>query len=109
VLGGFNPVGELPVIVDRLIGEVCQAQIFVAVMRLELHLRRGDVDASAWRLDRCPTGGVPSLIVPDNAEVAAIKACYEPQINRTQDGGALRDRRAANMAASAGPDRHQHR
>jgi len=67
------------------------AQIFVAVLRLELHLRRGDVDASAWRLDRCPhtralaaIGGVPSLIVPDNAKVAAIKACLcGPQINRT--------------------------
>lgn len=29
-------------------------------------------------------GGVPRLIVPDNAKVAIIKACfYEPQVNRT--------------------------
>jgi transposase len=29
-------------------------------------------------------GGVPRLIVPDNAKVAVIKAClYEPQVNRT--------------------------
>ena len=29
-------------------------------------------------------GGVPRLVVPDNAKIAVIKAClYEPQINRT--------------------------
>jgi transposase len=29
-------------------------------------------------------GGVPRLIVPDNAKVAVIKAClYEPQVNRS--------------------------
>ncbi len=29
-------------------------------------------------------GGVPRLIVPDNAKVAVVKAClYEPQVNRT--------------------------
>jgi hypothetical protein len=29
-------------------------------------------------------GGVPRLLVPDNARVAVIKAClYEPQVNRT--------------------------
>jgi hypothetical protein len=29
-------------------------------------------------------GGVPRLIVPDNAKVAVIKAClYEPKVNRT--------------------------
>ena len=29
-------------------------------------------------------GGVPRLVVPDNAKVAVIKAClYEPQVNRT--------------------------
>jgi transposase len=29
-------------------------------------------------------GGVPRLIIPDNAKVAVIKAClYEPQVNRT--------------------------
>src|SRR5437867_4452956 len=45
----------VPVIVDRLTGEVRQAQIFVAVIGcLELHLRQGDLDASAWRLDWCP-------------------------------------------------------
>jgi hypothetical protein len=41
-------------------------------------------------LDRRPTralaaiGGVPRLLVPDNAKVAVIKACLdEPQVNRT--------------------------
>ena len=39
-------------------------------------------------------GGVPRLIVPDNAKVAVIRAClYEPQINRTY----------AEMAAHYGP------
>ena len=32
----------------------------------------------------CGRGGVPKLLVPDNAKVAVIKAClYEPQVNRT--------------------------
>ena len=29
-------------------------------------------------------GGVPQLIVPDNAKTAIVKACfYDPQVNRT--------------------------
>ena len=57
--------------------------------------RRPYVEAAAWtqtlgdwisahaRAFRA-IGGVPRLIVPDNAKVAVIRAClYEPQINRT--------------------------
>jgi hypothetical protein len=42
----------VPVIVDRLTGAIRAAQIFVAVMRLELHLCRGELDPRARRLDR---------------------------------------------------------
>jgi transposase len=29
-------------------------------------------------------GGVPKLLVPDNAKIAIVKACpYDPQVNRT--------------------------
>jgi transposase len=81
----------VPVIVDRLTGEVRQAQIFVAVMGASNFTY---VEAT-WT-QRLPDwigahtsafaaiGGVPRLIVPDNAKVAVIKAClYEPQVNRT--------------------------
>jgi len=45
----------VPVIVDRLTGEVRQAQIFVAVMGASnFHLRGGDLDADPRRLDRRP-------------------------------------------------------
>jgi hypothetical protein len=48
----------VPVIVDRLTGQVRPAQIFVAVMGLQLHLCRGELDAGAGRLGRRP---YPSL------------------------------------------------
>jgi hypothetical protein len=61
------------------------------VGRFQLHLRRGELDPGARRLDRRPhtrafetIGGAPNLLVPDNTKVAVIKAClYEPQVNRT--------------------------
>ena len=82
----------VPVIVDRLTGEVQPAQLFVAVTRrIELHLRRGDAGRR-----RCPTGSVrtPRLrvhrrraarcIVSDNLKAGVTKAClYEPAVNRT--------------------------
>jgi transposase len=81
----------VPVIVDRLTGEVHQAQIFVAVMGASNFTyveatwtqTLGDwVGAHTRAL--AAIGGVPRLIVPDNAKVAVIKAClYEPHINRT--------------------------
>jgi len=80
----------VPVIIDRLTGQVRAAQIFVAVPgRLELHLRRGELDPGARWIGAharafAALGGVPKLLVPDNTKVAVIKAClYEPQVNRT--------------------------
>ena len=81
----------VPVIVDRLTGEVRQAQIFVAVMGASSFSyveatwtqTLGDWIGAHTRA-LAAIGGVPRLIVPDNAKVAVIKAClYEPQVNRT--------------------------
>ena len=80
-----------PVIVDRLTGELRQAQIFVAVMGAsnftyaEATWTQGLPDwIGAHTRAFAAIGGVPRLLVPDNAKVAVIKAClYEPQVNRT--------------------------
>src|SRR6478736_6895086 len=81
----------VPVIIDRLTGEVRAAQIFVAVMGasnftyVEATWTQtiGDWIGAHTRA-LAAIGGVPRLIVPDNAKVAVIKAClYEPQVNRT--------------------------
>ena len=78
-------------VVNRLTGEVRQAQIFVAVMGASNFTyaeatwtqRLADwIDAHARALEAI--GGIPNLIVPDNTKVAVIKAClFDPQINRT--------------------------
>jgi transposase len=81
----------VPVIIDRLTGEVRQAQIFVAVMGAsnftyaEASWTQGLGDwIGAHTRAFVAVGGVPRLLVPDNAKVAVIKAClYEPQVNRT--------------------------
>jgi transposase len=81
----------VPVIVDRLTGEVHEAQIFVAVMGAsnftyaEATWTQGLADwIGAHTRAFAAIGGVPRLLVPDNAKVAVIKAClYEPQVNRT--------------------------
>jgi transposase len=81
----------VPVIVDRLTGEVRQAQIFVAVMGAsnftyaEATWTQGIADwIGAHTRAFEAIGGVPHLIVPDNTKVAVIKAClYDPQLNRT--------------------------
>src|SRR3954463_409695 len=81
----------VPVIVDRLTGETRPAQIFVAVMGAsnftyaEASWTQGLADwIGAHTPAFEPIGGVPKLLVPDNAKVAVIKAClYEPQVNRT--------------------------
>jgi transposase len=81
----------VPVIVDRVTGELRQAQIFVAVMGASNFTYAeatwtqalGDWIGAHTRA-LATIGGVPRLIVPDNAKVAVIKAClYEPQVNRT--------------------------
>jgi len=76
---------------DRLTGEIRQAQIFVAVMgasnftyaEATFTQRLADWIGAHTRA-LAAIGGVPRLIVPDNAKVAVIKAClYDPQINRS--------------------------
>ena len=81
----------VPVIVDRLTGEVCPAQIFVAVLGAssfvyaEATWTQGLTDWVGAHVHAFEAiGGVPNLLVPDNAKVAVIKAClYDPQVNRT--------------------------
>src|SRR5947199_2672186 len=81
----------VPVVVDRLTGELRNAQIFVAVLgassftHAQATWTQGIADwigshAGAF----AAIGGVPQLVVPDNTNTAVIKAClYDPQINRT--------------------------
>jgi transposase len=85
-------VGDtVPVIVDRLTGQVRAAQIFVAVMGAsnftyaEASWTQALADwIGAHTRAFAALGGVPKLLVPDNTKVAVIKAClYEPQVNRT--------------------------
>jgi transposase len=81
----------VPVIVDRLTGEMRAAQIFVAVMgasnftHAEATWTQGLADwIGAHTRAFAAIDGVPRLLVPDNAKVAVIRAClYEPQVNRT--------------------------
>jgi transposase len=81
----------VPVIVDQLTGETRAAQIFVAVLGAsnfiyaEASWTQGLADFIGAHTRAFGTiGGVPNLLVPDNAKVAVIKAClYEPQVNRT--------------------------
>ena len=81
----------VPVIIDRLTGEMRQAQIFVAVMGAsnftyaEATWTQALADwIGAHTRAFEAIGGVPRLLVPDNAKIAVIKAClYEPQVNRT--------------------------
>jgi transposase len=81
----------VPVVVDRLTGEVRMAQIFVAVLGASsFTFAKANwtqtlpdwIDAHVSALQTI--GGVPQLIVPDNAKTAIVKACfYDPQVNRT--------------------------
>src|SRR5277367_697870 len=81
----------VPVVVDRLTGEVRMAQIFVAVLGASsftfAHASWTQalpdwIDAHVRALEAI--GGVPQLLVPDNTKTAVIKAClYDPQVNRT--------------------------
>ncbi len=70
----------------------CMAQIFVAVGSVELHLRQGNlaqalpdwIDAHVRAFEAI--GGVPELVVPDNAKTAVVKpSFYDPEVNRTYD------------------------
>src|SRR5437879_13756515 len=81
----------VPVIIDRLTGEIRPAQIFVAVMGAsnftyaEATWTQGLADwIGAHTQAFAAIGGVPRLLVPANTKAAVIKVClYAPQINRT--------------------------
>ncbi len=81
----------VPVVIDRLTGELRKAQIFVAVLGASsftfAHASWTQtlpdwIDAHVRAIETI--GGVPHLLVPDNTKTAVIKACfYDPQVNRT--------------------------
>jgi len=81
----------VPVVIDRLTGEIRKAQIFVAVLGASsftfAHASWTQtlpdwIDAHVHAFEAI--GGVPHLLVPDNTKTAVIKAClYDPQVNRT--------------------------
>lgn len=81
----------VPVVVDRLTGEIRKAQIFVAVLGVSsfTFAHASWTQALPDWIDahiRCfaAIGGAPQLLVPDNTKTAVIKAClYDPQVNRT--------------------------
>ena len=80
----------VPVVIDRLTGELRKAQIFVAVLGASsftfAHASWTQtlpdwIDAHVRAIETI--GGVPHLLVPDNTKTAVIKAClYDPQVNR---------------------------
>jgi transposase len=81
----------VPVVIDRLTGEVRMAQIFVAVLGASsftfakaswTQALPDWIDAHVGAFEAI--GGVPELVVPDNAKTAIVKASfYDPQVNRT--------------------------
>ena len=81
----------VPIVIDRLTGEMRKAQIFVAVLGASsfTYAQATWTQGLADWIDshsRCfeAIGGAPHLIVPDNTKTAVIKAClYDPHINRT--------------------------
>src|SRR5471032_122968 len=81
----------VPVVIDRLTGEIHKVQIFVAVLGASsftfawaswTQALADWIDAHVHAFEAI--GGVPHLLVPDNTKTAVIKAClYDPQVNRT--------------------------
>ena len=81
----------VPVVIDRLTGEIRMAQTFVAVLGASsftfakaswTQALPDWIDAHVGAFEAI--GGVPELVVPDNAKTAIVKACfYDPQVNRT--------------------------
>ena len=81
----------VPVVIDRLTGEIRMAQIFVAVLgassftfaKASWTQALPDWIAAHVRAFAA-IGGVPELLVPDNTKTAIVKAClYEPEVNHT--------------------------
>lgn len=81
----------VPVVIDRLTGEVRDAHIFVAVMgasSLSFACATWTEQLPDWIEAHNAAfaffGGVPQLLVPDNTKVAVIRACqFDPMANRT--------------------------
>ena len=81
----------VPVVIDRLTGEIRMAQIFVAALGASsftfakatwTQALPDWIDAHVRAFETI--GGVPELVVPDNARTAIVKASfYDPQVNRT--------------------------
>ncbi len=81
----------VPVVVNRRTGEIRQAHLFVAVLggsSLSFACATWTEQFGDW-IEAHNTafaffGGVPQLLVPDNAKVAVIKAChFDPMVNRS--------------------------
>ena len=81
----------VPVVIDRLTGEIRMAQIFVAVLGASSFTFSKATWTQAlpdWIAAHVRAfeaiGGVAELIVPDNARTAIVKTCfYDPEVNRT--------------------------
>jgi transposase len=81
----------IAIVIDRLTGKRRTAQIFVAVLGAsnltyaQATWTQGLADWISGHVGAFEAiGGVPALVVPDNAKTAVIKACfYDPQINRS--------------------------
>ena len=81
----------VPVVIDRLTGEIRMAQIFVAVLGASsftfakatwTQALPDWIDAHVRAFEAI--GGVPELVVPDNAKTAIVRASfYDPEVNRT--------------------------
>ena len=81
----------VPVVIDRLTGEISMAQIFVAVLgassftfaKASWTQKLPDWTGAHVRMFRF-FGGAPRLLVPDNLKSGVNKASfYDPEINRT--------------------------
>ena len=81
----------VPVVIDRLTGEIRMAQIFVAVFGASsftfakatwTQALPDWIDAHVRAFEAI--GGVPELVVPDNARTAIVKtSLYDPEVNLT--------------------------
>ena len=83
--------GTVPVLVDRMTGEIRQAQLFVATLGASSYTYAEATwtqTTADWVGAQTSAltffGGAPRLIVPDNPKAAIVKACfYEPSVQRT--------------------------
>ena len=81
----------VPVVVNRRTGEIRDAHLFVAVLggsSLSFACATWTEQFTDWAEAHNAAfaffGGVPQLLVPDNAKVAVIKAChFDPMLNRS--------------------------